>query len=81
MTRGHERRCPLPTYQWELTNDELDLVPPGDPLLVAEAQIKKLIEWGAGLCPHGTQAADTSAASRRECGRCWRQLRREVGLE
>lgn len=29
------------------------------------------IEWGEEVCPHGTLAADTSKAMKRECEQCW----------
>ena len=33
--------------------------------------LKEVVEWLDGLCPHRTKVADTSDASRRECGECW----------
>jgi len=37
-----------------------------------------LIEWGDDICPHGTLTADTSVASKRECGECWQTLLKEL---
>lgn len=35
---------------------------------------REVIEWGDELCPHGTLAADTSKAYKRECDKCWQAL-------
>ncbi len=52
--------------------------------VIAQAQrqltLKAVGEWLDDPCPHGTLAADTSPASRRECSECWQTfLRGEFG--
>ena len=75
--------------EWELTPEErlkvLNTVRPDMPYgvvleMVARAQVRKLEQWSEGMCPHGTQAADTSRAYRRECDLCWGELKQEADL-
>ena len=74
--------------EWLLSGAEVDKImdtdagwhhPPTAARRVALAQLRKLVLESEKPCPHGTQAADTSWAFRRECSQCWESLRKELG--
>jgi hypothetical protein len=48
----------------------------------AKAQIRKLVEWGDGPCPHweGKHSGDPVTWPRRECDKCWVEFKKEAGL-
>ncbi|KKM63467.1 hypothetical protein LCGC14_1511280, partial [marine sediment metagenome] len=42
---------------------------------IAKAQLKKVVEWGEGRCPHFNPGGETTIyGKRRDCYKCWQAL-------
>lgn len=48
--------------------------------VVAEAQLKKVVEWGNGHCPHAGPPDDDPTQEKKHCNACWRTLKEEAGV-
>ena len=46
---------------------------------VAEAQLRKVVEWGMEHCPHAGPPNDDPTQEKKYCNACWQALKKEAG--